>query len=196
MALSQKGPGLFVKLHIPNRDIPNAIHEEGQVMPNANIVDHIGSKVTVWTKDGNAAEKRTLHTVDEFGVVISNQYGQQTFIPWIQVKYIDYPNTSPESVAKVGNCIRKLSNEEFEEFKRMWKTSGELTAALDLQTGRRKILKDISTKELSDELRSRAGVQVLEISPEDTLNAMTLRSGRYQSVTDFSGPAVVLINQD
>lgn len=57
---------------------------------NPNIVDHIGSKVTVWTKDGNAAENRTLHTVDEFGVVISNYQGKQTFIPWIQVKYIDY----------------------------------------------------------------------------------------------------------
>ncbi|WP_338841983.1 hypothetical protein [Paenibacillus glucanolyticus] len=58
---------------------------------NPNIVDHIGSKVTVWTKDGNAADNRTLHTVDEFGVVISNYQGKQTFIPWIQVKYIDYP---------------------------------------------------------------------------------------------------------
>ncbi|MMZ45254.1 hypothetical protein D3C76_334190 [compost metagenome] len=59
-------------------------------MANANIVDHIGSLVTVWTKDGNAAESRTLYTVDEFGVVISNQHGYQTFIPWIQIKYIDY----------------------------------------------------------------------------------------------------------
>lgn len=57
---------------------------------NPNIVDHIGSEVTVWTKDGNAAENRRLHTVDEFGVVISNYQGKQTFIPWIQVKYIDY----------------------------------------------------------------------------------------------------------
>lgn len=59
-------------------------------MAHANIVDHIGSEVTVFTKDGNAAENRQLHTVDEFGIVISNQYGKQTFIPWIQVKYVDY----------------------------------------------------------------------------------------------------------
>ncbi|MDK8193761.1 hypothetical protein QP794_27135 [Paenibacillus sp. UMB7766-LJ446] len=59
-------------------------------MAHANIVDHIGSKVTVFTKDGNAAENRQLYTVDEFGIVISNQHGNQTFIPWIQVKYVDY----------------------------------------------------------------------------------------------------------
>lgn len=62
-------------------------------MANANIVDHIGSKVTVWTKDGNAAENRQLHTVDEFGVVISNFVGKLTFIPWVQVKYIDYEDS-------------------------------------------------------------------------------------------------------
>ncbi|OMF05252.1 hypothetical protein BK129_14795 [Paenibacillus amylolyticus] len=59
-------------------------------MPTANIVDHIGSKVTVFTKDGNVAENRKLHTVDEFGIVISNQHGKRTFIPWVQVKYVDY----------------------------------------------------------------------------------------------------------
>lgn len=32
-------------------------------MAHANIVDHIGSKVTVFTKDGNAAENRQLHTI-------------------------------------------------------------------------------------------------------------------------------------
>ncbi len=59
-------------------------------MLNANIVDHIGSKVTVWTKDGNAAENRQLHTVDEFGLAISNQDGKRTFIPWCHIKYVDY----------------------------------------------------------------------------------------------------------
>lgn len=58
---------------------------------NANIIDHIGSKVTVWTKDGNAAENRVLFTVDEFGIVIENfNHQKQVFIPWLQVKYIDY----------------------------------------------------------------------------------------------------------
>lgn len=59
---------------------------------NANIVDHIGSKVTVWCKDGNCAEDRILHTVDEFGLVISHYSKEDTlvFVPWAQVKYVDY----------------------------------------------------------------------------------------------------------
>ncbi|WP_340397791.1 hypothetical protein NST50_05260 [Paenibacillus sp. FSL E2-0202] len=63
-------------------------------MANANIVDRIGSKVTVWTKDGNAAENRKLHTVDEFGIVVSNFTGKLMFVPWAQVKYVDYEDDS------------------------------------------------------------------------------------------------------
>ncbi|WP_342440006.1 hypothetical protein NSS79_15370 [Paenibacillus sp. FSL L8-0436] len=63
-------------------------------MANANIVDRIGSTVTIWTKDGNAAENRKLHTVDEFGIVVSNQHGKLMFVPWVQVKYVDYHDDS------------------------------------------------------------------------------------------------------
>ncbi|WP_017814456.1 hypothetical protein [Paenibacillus shenyangensis] len=72
---------------------------------NANIVDHIGSKVTVWTKDGNAAENRQLHTVDEFGIVISNQDKKRTFIPWCQIKYIDYADENAVKRQPVGEIL-------------------------------------------------------------------------------------------
>ncbi len=68
--------------------------------------------------------------------------------------------------------------------------------SIDPNTGRQKILKDISTKDLSDELRTRAGVKTLVLTPEDRTNTVTFRSGRYHSSDSFSGPAVVLINQD
>jgi hypothetical protein len=57
-----------------------------------NIIDQIGGKVTVWTKDGNNMENRTLHTLDEFGVVVSawNDDKKCVFVPWCQVKYVDY----------------------------------------------------------------------------------------------------------
>ncbi|MNI61241.1 hypothetical protein D3C73_1165020 [compost metagenome] len=70
-------------------------------LANANIVDRIGSRVTLWTKDGNAAENRQLHTVDEFGIVLSNQHGKLMFVPWCQVKYVDYPD---DSLAKQAIC--------------------------------------------------------------------------------------------
>jgi hypothetical protein len=66
---------------------------EGADEMTANIVDQVGSKVTVWTKDGNAMENRRLWTLDEFGVVVSafDNDKKAVFVPWIQVKYIDYP---------------------------------------------------------------------------------------------------------
>ncbi|GGJ11349.1 hypothetical protein [Paenibacillus hunanensis] len=94
-------------------------------MLNANIVDHIGSKVTVWTKDGNAAENRQLHTVDEFGLVISNQDGKRTFIPWCQIKYVDYVDEenaqftldAAEAVAHAESLRDFTKKELFEELK-------------------------------------------------------------------------------
>ena len=59
---------------------------------NDNIVDRIGSEVTVWTQDGNAMENRTLLTLDTFGIVVTG-YGSAdkcVFVPWVQVKYVDY----------------------------------------------------------------------------------------------------------
>ncbi len=70
-------------------------------LANANIVDRIGSKVTLWTKDGNAAENRQLHTVDEFGIVVTNQHGKLMFVPWCQVKYVDYTD---DSLVKQALC--------------------------------------------------------------------------------------------
>lgn len=58
-----------------------------------NLVDKCGSTVTVWCEDGNAMENRKLFTLDTFGVVVSG-YGSEdkaVFIPWIKVKYIDFP---------------------------------------------------------------------------------------------------------
>lgn len=75
------------KWYINDKDI---VSTEKPKKLHANIVDHIGSKVTVYTKDGNVAENRTLHTVDEFGLVIDSFKGNRVFIPWIQVKYVDY----------------------------------------------------------------------------------------------------------
>lgn len=58
-----------------------------------NLVDKVGSYVTVWCADGNAMENRTLFTLDTFGVVVSGYLSNETavFVPWNQVKYIDYP---------------------------------------------------------------------------------------------------------
>jgi hypothetical protein len=58
-----------------------------------NVVDQIGSKVTVSTKDGNEMENRTLLTLDEFGVVVTswNDAELAVFVPWNRVKYIVYP---------------------------------------------------------------------------------------------------------
>jgi hypothetical protein len=57
-----------------------------------NIVDRIGSQVTVWTADGNPMENRTLLTLDTFGVVVAGFNPENAvFVPWNQVKYIDYP---------------------------------------------------------------------------------------------------------
>lgn len=57
-----------------------------------NLVDKIGSDVTVWVHDGNAMENRTLLTLDTFGVVVTgwNDASKAVFVPWNQVKYIDY----------------------------------------------------------------------------------------------------------
>ena len=58
-----------------------------------NIVDKVGSQLTVWCKDGNAMENRKLLTVDTFGIVVTG-YGSDekaVFVPWNQVKYVDYP---------------------------------------------------------------------------------------------------------
>ncbi|WP_143763143.1 hypothetical protein [Paenibacillus odorifer] len=87
-------------------------------MANANIVDHIGSKVTVFTKDGNAAENRQLHTVDEFGIVISNQHGKRTFIPWIQVKYVDYEEKTGQSIPTgvYGDSVHGIADQNSNKF--------------------------------------------------------------------------------
>lgn len=58
-----------------------------------NIVDKVGTEVTVWTQDGNPMENRKLLTLDTFGIVVTG-YGstdKAVFVPWIQVKYVDYP---------------------------------------------------------------------------------------------------------
>lgn len=59
-----------------------------------NIVDKVGSKVTVWTQDGNPMEERKLLTLDTFGIVVTGYGSEQkaVFVPWNQVKYVDYPN--------------------------------------------------------------------------------------------------------
>lgn len=58
-----------------------------------NIVDKIGSQVTVWTVDGNAMENRTLLTLDTFGIVVTgwNAADKAVFVPWVRVTYVDYP---------------------------------------------------------------------------------------------------------
>lgn len=59
-----------------------------------NIVDRIGSQVTVWTADGNPMMNRKLLTLDTFGIVVSGWEPNSTlavFVPWCQVKYVDYP---------------------------------------------------------------------------------------------------------
>lgn len=59
-----------------------------------NIVDRIGSQVTVWTADGNPMENRVLLTLDTFGIVVSSYKPESllaVFVPWNQVKYVDYP---------------------------------------------------------------------------------------------------------
>lgn len=96
-------------------------------MLNANLVDHIGSLVTVWTKDGNAAEKRLLHTADEFGVVICNYEGKQTFIPWIQIKYIDYVSE------EVVTLEKEIHVSEADILSKV--TTQSLTAELNKRTG-------------------------------------------------------------
>ncbi len=66
-----------------------------------NIVDQIGSTVTVWCNDGNGMENRKLLTIDTFGIVVIG-YGdweKAVFIPWCQVKYVDYPNRSNKVLA-------------------------------------------------------------------------------------------------
>lgn len=96
-------------------------------MLNANLVDHIGSLVTVWTKDGNAAEKRLLHTADEFGVVICNYEGKQTFIPWVQIKYIDYVSE------EVVTLEKEIHVSEADILSKV--TTQSLTAELNKRTG-------------------------------------------------------------
>jgi len=58
-----------------------------------NIVDKIGSEVTVWTQDGNPMERRKLLTLDTFGIVVTGCGAPEkaVFVPWGQVKYVDYP---------------------------------------------------------------------------------------------------------
>lgn len=107
---------------------------EDEILLNANLVDHIGSLVTVWTKDGNAAEKRLLHTADEFGVVICNYEGKQTFIPWIQIKYIDYADENavehrPDReilLTSTGNLSSFMTEELFKELRGRAHKAGNL----------------------------------------------------------------------
>lgn len=58
-----------------------------------NIVDKVGSEVTVWTQDGNPMENRKLLTLDTFGIVVTGYESceKAVFVPWVQVKYVDYP---------------------------------------------------------------------------------------------------------
>lgn len=67
-----------------------------------NIVDQIGSTVTVWCNDGNGMENRKLLTIDTFGIVVTGFGGwdKAVFIPWCQVKYVDYPNRSNHLLAE------------------------------------------------------------------------------------------------
>lgn len=69
-----------------------------------NIVDRIGGTVTVWTQDGNGMEKRKLLTVDTFGIVVTGFRSDvnAVFVPWCQVKYVDYSNADVENL-KVQN---------------------------------------------------------------------------------------------
>jgi hypothetical protein len=59
---------------------------------NSNLVDRIGSEVTIWCKDGNCMGNRTLFTLDSYGIVVSgwNDKDLCVFVPWIHVNYIDY----------------------------------------------------------------------------------------------------------
>ena len=57
-----------------------------------NLVDQCGSEVTVWCSDGNPMKNRTLLTVDTFGVVVMDySKAHAVFVPWVMIKYIDYP---------------------------------------------------------------------------------------------------------
>lgn len=54
-----------------------------------NIVNHIGNKVTVWHKTGNAMEQRTLLTVDDYGIAVTGYTGHTIYVPWMQINYVD-----------------------------------------------------------------------------------------------------------
>lgn len=136
-------------------------------MAHANIVDHIGSKVTVFTKDGNAAENRQLHTVDEFGIVISNQYGKQTFIPWIQVKYVDY----------VEEPSVPLWNDPYK---------GAADAVESVPS-----LASYTTDDLFNELGKRTNFHVLLVEPGEEYRIDIGKQGH-----NLQGPATVLFKQD
>lgn len=166
-------------------------------MAHANIVDHIGSKVTVFTKDGNAAENRQLHTVDEFGIVISNQYGKQTFIPWIQVKYVDY--VEEPSVPLWNDPLKQIKMDKpyiGDSLPRQVKyesgstgnahTSDALTYAEGVSS-----LGSYTTKNLSNELGKRTGVEVFKVPPHKDYSLII---GQIRH--DRTGPATILINLD
>ncbi|WP_405154768.1 BC1881 family protein [Paenibacillus sp. FSL K6-0108] len=163
-------------------------------MAHANIVDHIGSKVTVFTKDGNAAENRQLHTVDEFGIVISNQYGKQTFIPWIQVKYVDYvevPSVPLWNDPLKGHKVYigdSLPNQVKYESGSMGNvhTTDALTYAEGVSS-----LASFTTKNLSQEFEKRTGVEVFKVPPHKDYSIVI---GQIRH--DRTGPATILINQD
>ncbi|WP_025684558.1 BC1881 family protein [Paenibacillus maysiensis] len=159
-------------------------------MANANIVDHIGGKVTVWTKDGNAAENRTLHTVDDFGVVISNQHGKQTFIPWGQVKYIDYPQeTGPAMVIGKPLSVDELNMLKGTEPLKI--TPLEVASTPESPKWFWEVFETLTTKFLSEELSKRTGVQTYQLSPGEL---MSMEQGG--GIRILSGPAIVLFNQD
>lgn len=69
-----------------------------------NIVDRVGSKVTVWTQDGNPMEDRKLLTLDTFGVAVTGCGSERkaVFVPWCQVKYVDYPNDQCKGSPREG----------------------------------------------------------------------------------------------
>jgi len=64
--------------------------DDGSEGDEMNLINHIGNKVTVWTKEGNSLTNRTLVTADELGIVVSgDRDDREVFIPWCRVKYVD-----------------------------------------------------------------------------------------------------------
>lgn len=186
-----------------------------------NLVDRIGTPVTVWTLEGNSMEMRTLVTVDEMGVVVSQPKTPNAppsthdiFVPWNRIKYIDLPKPTLKHASQPTHDWLQGHGPNVALLNYTQQSIGDVTALeyipepgcgvfnTDTLTSspdlRRVLSAYYTTKELHDILTHRESVKDIVIEPEVEwrLSVWDTKTETPLGITTGTGPARILINTD